>query len=154
MTKSKRTNLHAQENFYRPILEYRSASVLLICAVIMLVMGFRSDGVNIAPIILYTAVFLLLVCLYRCKTAHPYLMAHWRVFQRQIMFISLKSLRTINKSNFFSNERKYRQLVQEYKKITDQYRIEKPTFVTALNGVPSMQTAHIKLLISQVTKER
>ncbi|HAP2475974.1 TPA: hypothetical protein ISC70_004289, partial [Escherichia coli] len=116
MTKSKRTNLHAQENFYRPILEYRSASVLLICAVIMLVMGFRSDGVNIAPIILYTAVFLLLVCLYRCKTAHPYLMAHWRVFQRQIMFISLKSLRTINKSNFFSNERKYRQLVQEYKK--------------------------------------
>lgn len=124
MTKSKRTNLHAQENFYRPILEYRSASVLLICAVIMLVMGFRSDGVNIAPIILYTAVFLLLVCLYRCKTAHPYLMAHWRVFQRQIMFISLKSLRTINKSNFFSNERKYRQLVQEYKKITDQYRIE------------------------------
>nr|UGK56401.1 hypothetical protein [Escherichia coli] len=70
----------------------------LICAVIMLVMGFRSDGVNIAPIILlYRCFSCFLVCLYRCKTAHPYLMAHWRVFQRQIMFISLKSLRTINK---------------------------------------------------------
>ena len=153
MTKSKRTNLHAQENFYRPILEYRSASVLLICAVIMLVMGFRSDGVNIAPIILYTAVFLLLVCLYRCKTAHPYLMAHWRVFQRQIMFISLKSGRSI-KVTFSRTSESIASWYKSIKKLTDQYRIEKPTFVTALNGVPSMQTAHIKLLISQVTKER
>lgn len=140
------------ENFYRPILEYRSASVLLICAIIMLFMGFRSDGLNIAPIILYTAAFMLLVCLYRCKTAYPYLMAHWRVFQRQIMFISLKSLRSINKSNFFSNERKYRQLVQEYKNPTVRYRTEKPTSVTALNGVPSMQIARIKLPISQAIK--
>lgn len=115
-------------------------------------MGFRSDGLNIAPIILYTAAFMLLVCLYRCKTAYPYLMAHWRVFQRQIMFISLKSLRSINKSNFFSNERKYRQLVQEYKNPTVRYRTEKPTSVTALNGVPSMQIARIKLPISQAIK--
>lgn len=136
MAKSKRTNLHAQENFYRPILEYRSASVLLICAIIMLFMGFRSDGLNIAPIILYTAAFMLLVCLYRCKTAYPYLMAHWRVFQRQIMFISLKSLRSINKSNFFSNERKYRQLVQEYKKSNRQVPDRKTYFCNGFEWGP------------------
>lgn len=48
MSDSKRTNLHAQENFYRPILEYRSASILLICSVSMLYMGLSSDGLDIA----------------------------------------------------------------------------------------------------------
>ncbi len=154
MAKSKRTNLHAQENFYRPILEYRSASVLLICAIIMLFMGFRSDGLNIAPIILYTAAFMLLVCLYRCKTAYPYLMAHWRVFQRQIMFISLKSLRSINKSNFSLTSESTASWYKSIKNPTVRYRTEKPTSVTALNGVPSMQIARIKLPISQAIKER
>ncbi len=51
MLDSKRTNLHAQENFYRPILEYRSASILLICSVSMLYMGLSSDGLDIAPIV-------------------------------------------------------------------------------------------------------
>ena len=44
MSDSKRTNLHAQENFYRPILEYRSASILLICSVSMLYMGHRPNS--------------------------------------------------------------------------------------------------------------
>lgn len=114
MSDSKRTNLHAQENFYRPILEYRSASILLICSVSMLYMGLSSDGLDIAPIVLFTSILLFLLCLYRCKTAAPFLMAHWRVFKRHFMFVSLDSLRVINKSNFFSNERKYRQLVQDY----------------------------------------
>lgn len=58
MSDSKRTNLHAQENFYRPILEYRSASILLICSVSMLYMGLSSDGLDIAPIVLFTSILL------------------------------------------------------------------------------------------------
>lgn len=61
MSDSKRTNLHAQENFYRPILEYRSASILLICSVSMLYMGLSSDGLDIAPIVLFTSILLFAV---------------------------------------------------------------------------------------------
>ncbi len=134
MSDSKRTNLHAQENFYRPILEYRSASILLICSVSMLYMGlsFRRTGHRPNSSVHLNIAFLL--CLYRCKTAAPFLMAHWRVFKRHFMFVSLDSLRVINKSNFFSNERKYRQLVQDYQNKNKDIPERKSYFVMGLSG--------------------
>lgn len=116
MAKSKRTNLHAQENLYRPILEYRSAAISLSCAIMMLYWGVSSDGLNIAPIILIASISLILLSIYRCICATPFFKAHWRVFRRQYLFISLEALRTINKSNFFSNDRKYRTFVERSNK--------------------------------------
>lgn len=71
-------------------------------------------------------------------------MAHWRVFKRHFMFVSLDSLRVINKSNFFSNERKYRQLVQDYQNKIRIYLSESPIFVMGLSGVRNMRIGHIK----------
>ena len=143
MSDSKRTNLHAQENFYRPILEYRSASILLICSVSMLYMGLSSDGLDIAPIVLFTSILLFAVPL-SLQNSSAILMAHWRVFKRHFMFVSLDSLRVINKSNFFSNERKYRQLVQDYQNKNKDIPERKSYFVMGLSGVRNMRIGHIK----------
>ncbi len=100
---SKRTNLHAQENFYRPILEYRSASILLICSVSMLYIElFRRTGHRPnSSVHLNIAFFAVPLSL---QNSSAILDSHWRVFKRHFMFVSLDSLRVINKSNFFSDE--------------------------------------------------
>ncbi len=146
MSDSKRTNLHAQENFYRPILEYRSASILLICSVSMLYMGLSSDGLDIAPIVLFTSILLFLLCLYSLQNSSA--IFEWLIgvySSVHFMFVSLDSLRVINKSNFFSNERKYRQLVQDYQnKNKDITRAKVRIFVMGLSGVRNMRIGHIK----------
>ncbi|MCW1830006.1 conjugative transfer system coupling protein TraD [Enterobacter asburiae] len=116
MAKTKRTNLHAQENLYRPVLEYRSATILLVCALVTLIQGYQSDGSTPAPIVLIMATSLFLLCVWRCYAATPFFKAHWRIFKRQFLFISLDQLRMINKSDFFANERKFRMLTEEYAK--------------------------------------
>lgn len=110
MAKTKRTNLHAQENLYRPVLEYRSATILLVCALVTLIQGYQSDGSTPAPIVLIMATSLFVLCVWRCYAATPFFKAHWRIFKRQFLFISLDQLRMINKSDFFANERKFRML--------------------------------------------
>jgi conjugal transfer pilus assembly protein TraD len=116
MAMPKRTNLHAQENLYRPVLEYRSASLLLISGLLMLFWGYQSDGQHIAPIVVIASSLLLLLCVYRIITATPFFKAHLRVFMRNLHFIDLDVLRNINKSNFFSNDRKFRQMVEDFNK--------------------------------------
>lgn len=108
MALPKRTNLHAQENLYRPLLEYRSAIVLFIAFIFMLYVGYEADGTQMAPVVKYSALLLFLLSFYRVWTTAPYFHAHWRVFKRKFLFISLNDLRSINKSDVFSNDRDFR----------------------------------------------
>lgn len=71
-------------------------------------------------------------------------MAHWRVFKRHFMFVSLDSLRVINKSNFSPMSES---IVNWFRIIKIKIRIypsESPIFVMGLSGVRNMRIGHIK----------
>ncbi|NRN29014.1 conjugative transfer system coupling protein TraD [Photorhabdus heterorhabditis] len=110
MALPKRTNLHAQENLYRPVLEFRSAAILLFAGTYTLFYGYSADGMNIAPIVLLITGLIFLLAIYRIISAIPYFRAHWRIFQREFQFVALEELRDINHCELFSDERKYRAL--------------------------------------------
>ncbi|CRY84106.1 conjugative transfer system coupling protein TraD [Yersinia intermedia] len=108
----KRTDLHSQENLYRPVFEFRSAAVLFICAAFATAQNVYIDGMAITPVIFATSAMLVLLGMKRIHTAIPYFKAHWRVFYRVMLFISLEELRNINKSQYFADEKKYQILLK------------------------------------------
>ncbi len=116
MARSKRTDLHAQENLYRPVLELRSSTFLILAALFMLYTGYESDGLNIAPILYVLAGMLVLLGIFRVLTSVPYIKAHWRIFKREFQFVANVSLRAINHSEIFSDDRKYRLKAESAKK--------------------------------------
>ena len=105
----KRTNLHDQENLYRPLLEIKSIFILLIASSYMVYTSYRVDGWNIAGIIYLATTMLIALVVVRCVQVKPYLIAHLRVFYRVMLFVSLEDLREINKAHLFTDEKRYRE---------------------------------------------
>ncbi|MBZ6673276.1 conjugative transfer system coupling protein TraD [Klebsiella pneumoniae] len=110
MKRRSRNNLHTQEMLYRPALEFRSALILILFSVYVLIDSWTSKY-GISEIPFYCSLGLIAMACWRVWHGVPVFRAHWRLFHRTMDFLSLEDFRLINNAHFFADERKYQKLV-------------------------------------------
>ena len=110
MKRRSRNNLHTQEMLYRPALEFRSAVLLILFSIYVLIDSWTSKN-GISEIPFYCSLGLIAMACWRLWNGVPIFRAHWRLFHRTIDFLSLEDFRMINNAQFFADDRKYQKLV-------------------------------------------
>ncbi|MDR8278701.1 conjugal transfer protein TraD, partial [Acinetobacter baumannii] len=95
---------------YRPALEFRSAVLLILFSIYVLIDSWTSKN-GISEIPFYCSLGLIAMACWRLWNGVPIFRAHWRLFHRTIDFLSLEDFRMINNAQFFADDRKYQKLV-------------------------------------------